>query len=323
MGNIPFPGSATLTIDVVTDSGTGGSTITNTATLTATGTPDANPANNRGSASVAVTSADLYLTKTVDQVNPDEGSNVIFTLTVGNDGPHDATGVAVSDLLPAGLTWVADDGGGAYDPATGAWGIGNLNKLATVVLHITARCGPTTGGTTITNSAAVSAAIDPNPANDTASISITPKNLTPAITVLKSVFAESDPVNGSSNPFSIPGARMRYEIQVFNFGSSDATLLTLNDAIPAETSLVVSGTPVAFIDGDPGSEIAINYGGLNDPDDDVQFCAGANCDYVPTAGADTTDPSVTQIKVIPTGTMAADTGDGAPNFKIIFRVLIR
>ena len=57
---------------------------------------------------------------------PDVGTNVVFTLTVSNAGPSNATGVAVTDLLPTGYTYVSDDGGGAYVSGTGVWTVGAL-----------------------------------------------------------------------------------------------------------------------------------------------------------------------------------------------------
>jgi len=84
-------------------------------------------------------SADLSLTKTVDHAIPKIGDNIVFTLIVANNGPEDATGVKVTDVLPEGLTYVsnnADSTGTTY--SSNIWDIGNLNVGDTVTLNITA-----------------------------------------------------------------------------------------------------------------------------------------------------------------------------------------
>lgn len=81
---------------------------------------------------------DLSLTKSVDLATPDPGDSVIFTLAVLNDGPGDASGVKVRDLLPNGLTFVTDDGAGSYDPVTGIWDVGILTAGFEMCLNITA-----------------------------------------------------------------------------------------------------------------------------------------------------------------------------------------
>ena len=47
---------------------------------------------------------DLSVEKTVSAASASVGSDVTFTITIGNDGPSTATGVEVTDLLPAGVT---------------------------------------------------------------------------------------------------------------------------------------------------------------------------------------------------------------------------
>src|SRR5487761_538091 len=58
--------------------------------------------------------ADIAITKMVDNPTPNFGSNVTFTITATNNGPDNATGVQVTDQLPAGLTLVS------ATPSTGA-----------------------------------------------------------------------------------------------------------------------------------------------------------------------------------------------------------
>ncbi len=80
--------------------------------------------------------ADLSLTKVLDKTEAKRGDTVVYTLTVSNAGAN-ATGAAVTDPLPAGVTWLSDDGAGAYDKATGVWTVGELLKDASKTLHIT------------------------------------------------------------------------------------------------------------------------------------------------------------------------------------------
>jgi len=80
--------------------------------------------------------ADLSLTKSVDDASPNVGENVVFTVVVTNDGPSDATGVTVSDVLPSGYSYVSDDQGD--DLADDTWDIGALAKDASATLNITA-----------------------------------------------------------------------------------------------------------------------------------------------------------------------------------------
>ena len=66
--------------------------------------------------------ADLSLTKTVDDATPAEGDTVIYTVSVFNSGPGPATVVQLMDLLPAGVTYVsAAPTQGTYDSVSGDW----------------------------------------------------------------------------------------------------------------------------------------------------------------------------------------------------------
>src|SRR6185369_14699202 len=95
---------------------------TNTATITDSDQFDPNTANNSGSATETPQQADLSVLKTVDNPTPNVGDQVVYTITLTNAGPDDATGVQVTDLLPAGLTYVSSNPSqGAYDNVSGLW----------------------------------------------------------------------------------------------------------------------------------------------------------------------------------------------------------
>jgi len=76
----------------------------------------------------------LVMGMSVNDLTPLVGSNVIFTLTVENIGTESGTGALVTDVLPAGFTFVSDDG--LY--AGGVWTVGTVTAGQTKTLHITA-----------------------------------------------------------------------------------------------------------------------------------------------------------------------------------------
>ena len=93
---------------------------------------------------VSIGTADLSLTNVVAPAAVNAGNNVTFTLTVSNDGPDPATGVAVRDSLPSGFTFVsAVPSQGTYVPGTGIWAAGTIAAAGSATLVITARANPT------------------------------------------------------------------------------------------------------------------------------------------------------------------------------------
>ncbi len=103
--------------------------------------PDSVPGNNSKieDDDASAPSADLYLTMSVNNANPDIGTNVIFAVTVTNGGVAGTTNVQVKDLLPSGLTYVSDTGSGTYNKSTGIWTVGALVNGASRTLSITAK----------------------------------------------------------------------------------------------------------------------------------------------------------------------------------------
>ncbi|MCP3905779.1 MAG: DUF11 domain-containing protein [Planctomycetes bacterium] len=93
---------------------------------------------------------DLAVTKTVSNDLPEEGEEIVYTITVTNDDPVDATGVTVTDQLPAGVTFVQVDSidQGTYDDVTGLWDVGTLSSETTAQLALRATVGAGTAGTT-------------------------------------------------------------------------------------------------------------------------------------------------------------------------------
>jgi len=91
--------------------------------------PDSVPENNSRTEDddASAPAADLSLTHSVNNPNPDVGASVIFTITVINAGAGGTTNVQVKDILPSGLTYVSNDRGTAYTSNTGIWAVGALD----------------------------------------------------------------------------------------------------------------------------------------------------------------------------------------------------
>lgn len=207
---------------------------TNTATKTAEVQPDAVPGNNSASATITpVAVADIAVTKTVSNPTPNLGANVTFTVTATDNGPNAASGVQVTDLLPAGLTFVSATPSGAttYVSGTGVWNIGPLANGASGTLLITATVN-TTAPTTNIASKTAETEVDPNSGNDSAAALVTPVAADIAIT--KAV----------DNPTPNQNANVTFTVIATNNGPSGATGVVVTDLLPAGLTFVSAATSV-------------------------------------------------------------------------------
>lgn len=131
----------------------------------------------------------------------------------------------------------------------------------------------------------------------------------------------SDPVNGASSPFHLPGALVRYELRVQNSGnrSVDSNSVVLIDALPADIVVGTAANPT-FTQGSPTSNLTFNAANdvrySNAPSQPTSFAA---CNYTPIAAF---DPAVRFICINPKGTMAASTGTPR-SFTVSFTAQIR
>lgn len=136
--NLPAGSTVTYTAACLIDHGATGS-LANTATISSA-VVDPVPANNSATdTDTLVPSADLFFNKTLTTTGTIHvGDNVTFTLAVTDFGPSDATGVTVTDILPAGLTYVSNDCGATFASPTLTWNIGALAAMFQVLslIHI-------------------------------------------------------------------------------------------------------------------------------------------------------------------------------------------
>src|SRR6185503_4706869 len=129
---------------------------------------DPNTANNSASASTTVNPAtDLAVTKTDSPDPVVAGNTLTYNLTATNNGPSNATGVTLTDKLPAGVTYQsATPSQGSCSQASGTVTC-NLGSIAsggsaTAAIAVT----PPPAGGTITNTASITGGqSDPTSAN--------------------------------------------------------------------------------------------------------------------------------------------------------------
>ncbi len=274
--------------------------------------------------------ADLAMVKTVDNPNPRAGDTIIYTLTLTNNGPNNANNIVVNDRLPIELTYVSHLGAGTYDPVSGDWTPGVLMKAGDVVqLTITATVNlGIVEGTITTNTATLTASNAPDsvPGNNSSSAAVTV--VAPNLTILKSVQTTSDPINGATSPFNIPGATVLYSLQATNsgLGSPDVDTVVMVDPIPANTDLFVGDLggagsgPVLMIDGAVASGLSYTFTGLASITDDLEFSNdnGATWIYTPVPDIDGYDAAVTNIRINPKGVM----NTSGASFTLRFRVRV-
>jgi hypothetical protein len=155
----------------------------------------------------------------------------------------------------------------------------------------------------------------------------------PALTITHTAQPLSDPVNGTTNPKSIPGATVINETTVQNFGSGsvDNNSVVITETIPADMALLVvdfdgaTAGPVRFTDGTPSSGLNYNFTSLGNNGDDIEFSNdnGASYSYTPVPDANGVDAAVTNIRIHPRNQLQGDTGSGAPSAVFAFKMIVQ
>jgi len=176
---------------------------------------------------------DLAVTKSVNNTNPTVNEAISYTVVITNAGPESTDQIVVNDLLPSGLTFdSATPSQGAYTASNGVWQVGSLALGSNATLTINATVDPGTGGTSITNTASITAQFRPdtNTANNADSVELTVQSAD--VGVYKSVDDES--------PAELDN--VIFTVTVTNFGPSAVTSLSVNDLLP-EGLTFVSSTP--------------------------------------------------------------------------------
>jgi uncharacterized repeat protein (TIGR01451 family) len=206
--------------------------LTDTATVTHTEV-DPNPPSNTATITNTVRAvADLNLGLRASPEPVLVGQNLTYTVTVTNSGPSNATGVSLTDLLPADVNYVsAVSSQGSVSQANGSV-VANLGEIdfgntATVTIVVVP-----TKSETITNTATLTAnEFDPNPGDNTASVNSTVSPAEVGVTIQ----AIPSPV--------LAGDNLSYTLLVTNNGPATAdgpngTGVQLVDTLPSGVTYV-------------------------------------------------------------------------------------
>jgi uncharacterized repeat protein (TIGR01451 family) len=238
-GILPVDATATLSFQVTP--GQVGS-VTASASVLAT-EADTNPQPTATLTTQVANSADLGVSVSPMPTTAFVGQNLVYVVTVTNNGPSDATGAFLTDVLPSDVTFVSAISSQGPVPTvigntlTEALGLIPVGGTATVTITVT----PTLSGA-LTNTATVSntspTEIDTVPANNTTSL---PVVLVSPVSLDISLIGNPQPV--------VLGGNLTYVLDVHNSGPADATGVTVSDVLPqgvTVVSIVASqgGTPV-------------------------------------------------------------------------------
>ncbi len=197
-----------------------------------------------------VTSApDLSIGKSVSRSTARPGDTLVYTLTYGNSGTDTATGVEVSDLLPADVTFVSAQPTPARNGDTLTWSVGDVAAGASRQLTVTVTVdSPLANGTVLYNTAAID--------SDQTSITSTPPD------AAKVTVASAPKLGLDLTPSVkkiVAGRQLVYTLDYRNTGTDRATGSLLSLDLPTGVTLVSAsngGSPA-------GQNVSWNLGSLS------------------------------------------------------------
>jgi len=176
----------------------------------------------------AIGQAQFALQKTASPARVLIGNAVTYTLTASNSTSSALTNVTLTDVLPAGITYVPNSATGVNSYNTGTntltWTLGTLNAGAgaAVTFQATVNHDEQTGAT-IRNQASGSSAGGVIYSN-----AMTITVAAPALSMSKTV----------TPGFALPGNLVTYTLASNNYGNTTATNLTITDTLPPQLTYV-------------------------------------------------------------------------------------
>ncbi|MCP4301037.1 MAG: DUF11 domain-containing protein [Gammaproteobacteria bacterium] len=189
---------------------------------------------------VVLTGTELSVTQTDTPDPVNVASNMSYTLSVANAGPEDATGVTVTDTLPAGVTFQsasATQGSCSHAAGIVTCFLGNMVSGANATINIAVTAPVVTG--TITNSATVTGnETDPIPGNNTSNENTVVQNLN--VNQLCYLVADSGGGSGGNDLFT------RIDTADFNPATNETNIGTGTGTNSIEAIAFNSATGVVY-----------------------------------------------------------------------------
>ncbi|MFN8499639.1 MAG: isopeptide-forming domain-containing fimbrial protein [Anaerolineae bacterium] len=252
--------SVSFAVRIVNPLPAGVTQVSNTATIADDGTngPDKDPSNNSSTDTTPVDAApDLSITKTDNGISVFPDDIIVYDLTYTNIGNQNATGVKITETVPANTTFVpsSSTAGWTCTPnnnagatcafsvpgmVAGGGGTGTVQFAVRVVTP-----WPTGLPRLVTNTATVaddgSNGADPTPDDNTAT------DTTPVKAVPDLVITKTD--NGIS---TAPGGLIIYTLDYKNVGSTGATGVRIIEIVPPHTTFDAANSAPGWTCADAG-----------------------------------------------------------------------
>ena len=209
-------------------------------------------------ATASAQSSDMFVTKNAP-ATANVGSNVTYTITVGNGGPDDAPNASFTDMLPGGATFVS------YQQNTGpTFTCGNLPNVGDPGGTVSCSVATLTSGTTATFTIVVNVSAQAAGTTLINSITVTSDNPDDTSENNSSITGTSVP-GGDLADVSIvktgpgsapPNSDVTYTITVSNTGPNAAQTVSWSDTLPSGTP----PSPMTFVSFNQTSGPAFNCG---------------------------------------------------------------
>ena len=217
---------------------------------------DEDPSDNTDSDTDSLVAApDLYVTKDDSQTVVAAGGSAVYAISYGNDGSQDATGVVLTETLPAGVTFDAANSSAGWNetaPGSGVFtlSIGSLASGASssVNFAVTINDPQAAGVDQIVNNVSIA---DDGANGADEDVSDNSDSDTDTVTAAPDLFVTKDDGNGAV----AAGDSVSYTINYGNDGTQGATGVVLTETLPANAAFDAANSTAGWTETAPGSGV--------------------------------------------------------------------